>query len=354
MPSILFDTDINFPKFHDEDSTELKVKKILNYLYMLQENLRYTMGHLDLGNFSDGGMEEIGTVINRPMQIQLEAANGQILDLSAQGDALASRLEDAEGDISTLQQTATGLETRVTDAEGDISTLQQTAAGLVTRVTDAEGDISTLEQTATGLVTRVTDAEGNISTLEQTATGLATRVTDAEGNIATLTQTTDGLESWVQGANGQFTSLQQSINSISLTVSTENGVSYVGLTRGDVTVWASNGIDLTGLVTFSALSGSGTTTINGDNIRSGTITGTQLLSTEADGIPSWLGNDYKSVRVRQGHIEMGWNLGAASGGLIVGSIYLSGSGYNSYIGIDAPEIHLDGNIYMNGVLVSQA
>ena len=333
MPSILFDTDINFPKFHDEDSTELKVKKILNYLYMLQENLRYTMGHLDLGNFSDGGMEEIGTVINRPMQIQLEAANGQILDLSAQGDALASRLEDAEGDISTLQQTA---------------------AGLVTRVTDAEGDISTLEQTATGLVTRVTDAEGNISTLEQTATGLATRVTDAEGNIATLTQTTDGLESWVQGANGQFTSLQQSINSISLTVSTENGVSYVGLTRGDVTVWASNGIDLTGLVTFSALSGSGTTTINGDNIRSGTITGTQLLSTEADGIPSWLGNDYKSVRVRQGHIEMGWNLGAASGGLIVGSIYLSGSGYNSYIGIDAPEIHLDGNIYMNGVLVSQA
>lgn len=104
MPSILFESDIGFPKFRDEDSADVKIKKIMDYLYMLQENLRYTMGHLDLGNFSDGGMEEIGAVINRPVQLQLEAAQRQIQEISTQGEQLASRLEAAEGAISTLQR----------------------------------------------------------------------------------------------------------------------------------------------------------------------------------------------------------------------------------------------------------
>jgi len=101
------------------------------------------------------------------------------------------------------------------------------------RIADTEGNVSVLQQTAYSLTSRISSAEGNISYLEQTASSISMRVTNAEGSIA------------------------------SLDISVSDLGSQISL--------KADRIELQGYVTFSALSTSGSTTINGGNIRTGTI-----------------------------------------------------------------------------------
>ena len=163
----LSNLDLNFPRF-TEETTEEKVSQIQDYLYILLENLRYTLSNLGAENFNPVSLSKIT-------------------------EPVSAKIKDLEGNVTELNITAQGLSTRVSSAEGNISSLEQTASGLTSRVQSAEGDISSLQQTATGLTSRVSSAEGNITTLTQTATGLTSRVTDAEGHINTITQTLSGV-----------------------------------------------------------------------------------------------------------------------------------------------------------------
>ena len=217
---------------HKGDITD--IKQVMNYVYQLEEQIRYALMHLGDENITPGsiGVEQLepGFTQNiNQIEINVEAAQNRIRET---GSILNNRLTDAEGNISSLTQTASGLSTRVSTAEGNISSLTQTATSLTTRVSNAEGDISTLVQTASGLGTRVTNAEGDISTLTQTASGLQTRVGNAEGDISTLTQTASGLSTRVGTAEGNISSLQQTASSISASVSSiqTNGVSKVSNT----------------------------------------------------------------------------------------------------------------------------
>ena len=75
--------------------------------------------------------------------------------------------------------------------------------------------------------------------------------------------------------------ISQTAKSISLQVnngSTTSGI-VIGITKEDGTTSEVSGtIEMTGLVKFTDLSGSGTTTINGANIQTGTITATKLAT----------------------------------------------------------------------------
>ena len=46
MPSNLLTADTTFPTLTQEQSTDEKFEKITSYLYMLLEQLRYSMGNL--------------------------------------------------------------------------------------------------------------------------------------------------------------------------------------------------------------------------------------------------------------------------------------------------------------------
>lgn len=85
--------------------------------------------------------------------------------------------------------------------------------------------------------------------LRVTTAGLSTRVTDAESNITTLQQTVAGFT--ITATNGTETSVLKLMSG-----STE---------------LSSATIRITGMVKFTDLSGSGSSTINGDNITTGTI-----------------------------------------------------------------------------------
>ena len=193
MPGNILSADTQFPNFTGQENPAEQIRTIRNYLYMLLEQLRYTLNNLDAGNFNTEGLKEIQDAISQPILKQLSDTDGNLAELQVTAAGLASRVSSNEGDISQLEQTAQGLSSRVGDAEGNISSLQQTANGLSSRVSSAEGNISSLQQTANGLSSRVSNAEGSISSLNQTASGLETRVANAEGVVSTVSQKVNGV-----------------------------------------------------------------------------------------------------------------------------------------------------------------
>lgn len=58
MPGSILNADTNFPHFTGNESTDEKINTIQNYLYMLYEQLRYSMGNLGTENFSEGGLKD--------------------------------------------------------------------------------------------------------------------------------------------------------------------------------------------------------------------------------------------------------------------------------------------------------
>lgn len=129
MPNNLLTVDTAFPTFTPEQTTDEKLDVVTNYLYMLLEQLRYTLQNLGAGNFNDTELGEIGKIITEPIYIDLENAAGAIADLTITADQLTSRLEDAEGDISSIDQYAKSITMQVTNGETS-STIKLLAGGV--------------------------------------------------------------------------------------------------------------------------------------------------------------------------------------------------------------------------------
>lgn len=207
MPSNWLYIDTNFPTFTGEESSEEKITTIQNYMFMLVEQLRYSLHNLDLSNMNKTAVERYETSITEPIY---------------------ARIEDSEENIADLALTAEGLGLRLSNAEGNITSLTATAEGLSIQISDAEDDILQLGITADGLATQISNAQGQISSLQQTVDGFA------------------------------------------LSASNGSNSSYLYLTSNGI-ILSSARITFSGIVTFLDLSTSGATTINGGNITTGII-----------------------------------------------------------------------------------
>ena len=228
MPTAQILTEEALPKYKEGEQDKERIKTLYNYLFMLVEQLRYSLGNISADNFNETALKELETDISAP---------------------IVRRVEDAEGNISTLTQSAGLISARLESTEGSVSSLALTAELLSSRITSAEGSVSNLTQTANSLSSRISNAEGDISSLTQTAGSLSSRITSAEGSISSLTQTVNGLR---------------------LSVTNGESSSTISLVKDGAAV-SSETISLKGYVTFSALSRSGQSTINGDNITTGNI-----------------------------------------------------------------------------------
>ncbi len=234
MPSNWLYIDTNFPTFTGEESANEKINTIQNYMYMLVEQLRYSLHNLDLTNMNQTAVKQYESYLTNPIY---------------------GRIESSEGNINELKLTAEGLAGRITDAEGNITVLTATAGRLAAQLSDAEGNITALQATTRGLSAKISNAEGNITTLTATANGLSTSVSDMSGQISTLRQT---------------------VNEFRLSVSNGEDSSTLTLTANG-TYLSSAEIYFQGMVTFEDLSRSGRTTINGDNITTGLISADNIL-----------------------------------------------------------------------------
>lgn len=93
---------------------------------------------------------------------------------------------------------------------------------------------------------------------------------ELRGMSASIDVQLESITSTVKGAQGDISTLKQTVGSLSLSVSNGQTTSTLTLKAGSATL-SSGTIELKGLVTFSDLSGSGKTTISGDNITTGKI-----------------------------------------------------------------------------------
>jgi len=105
MPSDWLYIDTNFPAFTGVESLSDKVTTIQNYMFMLVEQMRYTLHNLDFGK------------------------NMNPASLGRFTQPIYGRIGDAEGNLTELAVTAQGLQSRVSDAEGRITSLTQTVDG---------------------------------------------------------------------------------------------------------------------------------------------------------------------------------------------------------------------------------
>lgn len=259
MPSNWLYIDTNFPTFTGEEDTEEKVTTIQNYMFMLVEQLRYSLHNLDLSNMNKTAVDRYETSLTEPIY---------------------ARIEDGEENVAELALTAAGLALRLNDAEGNITSLTATAEGLSMQISDAEDDIIQLGITSQGLATQISNAQGQISTLQQTVDGFA-----------------------ISASNGSSSS-------------------YLYLTSNGFIV-SSARITFSGMVTFLDLSSSGATTINGDNIVTGTISAITMQGNEIIG-GSITGATLRSVSSSDNGLEIYY--GAVSRSLLVGGIRFDDNG----------------------------
>lgn len=240
MPSNLLNTDVMFPQLLSGQSTDERLYSVLNYLYMLREQLAYSLSNLGVENINPGSLNQLANIITEPVYV---------------------RLEDTEGSVSNILVDVSSLQSSMSDVEGNVSSLQQTTQALTTRVTDSEENITTLQQTSTSLAGRVTDAEGDIGQLQITAQSLTASVSSLEGSVTSISATVNGL-----------------------TLSTTNGStsSSIKLLANGVQLSSAN-LTFSGYATFTSLQTVGATIINGANVSTGTISAINIQGCNISG-----------------------------------------------------------------------
>ena len=242
MPSNWLYIDTNFPSFTQKESDGEKIETMQDYLFMLVEQLRYTLRNLDLKNMNKAAMYGFLQNIREPIYAKIEdtnknvnelsitaqglserisSAEGNITQLGATADGLAAEIRNVKGDITSLGARADGLAAEIKNAKGDITQLGARADGLAAEIRNVKGDITSLGARADGLAAEIKNAKGDITQLGARADGLAARIGDAEGNITQLQATATGLQASISNLNSSVTNLTADVNGIRATVSTK-------------------------------------------------------------------------------------------------------------------------------------
>lgn len=129
MPSNMLNADIGFPSLKGKSSKE-QIEIITNYLFMLLEQLRYTLANLGADNFNESELDGLKKTFTGDLEI---------------------KVTDLEGNVTTITQTVSKIETKVEDVEGNLSQVTQTVDGIQSTVKNIEGEFSEVKQDVNGL-----------------------------------------------------------------------------------------------------------------------------------------------------------------------------------------------------------
>ena len=162
MPSNWLYIDTNFPSFTQKESDGEKIETMQDYLFMLVEQLRYTLHNLDLSNMNKTATDEFVKQITDPIYGEIKDAEGNITQVALMAEGLAARIGDAEGNITQLQATAKGLQASVSNLNGSVTNLTADVNGIRATVStkiDATQAQSIFDQSATGFTLGATSGE---------------------------------------------------------------------------------------------------------------------------------------------------------------------------------------------------
>lgn len=198
MPSNWLYIDTNFPSFTQKESASDKIETMQDYLFMLVEQLRYTLHNLDLSNMNKTAADGFVKTITQPIYAEIKNAEGSITQLGVTADGLAARIGDAEGNITQLQATAQGLSASISNLNGSVTNLTADVNGIRATVRtkiDATQAQSIFDQSATGFTLGATSGENgtifklNYNGVQVASTGSIDLCVDAVNIYGTLTAT---------------------------------------------------------------------------------------------------------------------------------------------------------------------
>ena len=115
MPGKWLYIDTNFPTFTGEESTKEQIDEMVNYLFILVEQLKYSLNNLDTGNFNSKALSDWAESSTSDIVEQLVATATQINQVNQSLSRLSSRVSSLEG-----------LAERMSDAEEEINVVKQT------------------------------------------------------------------------------------------------------------------------------------------------------------------------------------------------------------------------------------
>lgn len=127
MPTTFQLAEASFPSGEGK-STEEQLSGIYDYLFVLLEQLRYTLFNLDDSNFNRSALESFIADISTPIYAKIEDAEGTFSEISASAGELVARIEDVEGNYTKLSATVSGLQTTVSGKvdSGEAEAIAQT------------------------------------------------------------------------------------------------------------------------------------------------------------------------------------------------------------------------------------
>lgn len=161
MPTTFQLVETTFPNGEGKDTQE-QINGVYDYLFVLLEQLRYTLFNLDGSNINQNALSEFIKNISEPIYAKIEDTDKNVNEISITAKGLGARLSNAEGDITQLDTTAKGLQVSVSNLDGAITNIKTDVNGIRATVStkiDATQAQSIFNQSATGFTLGASSGE---------------------------------------------------------------------------------------------------------------------------------------------------------------------------------------------------
>ena len=197
MPTTFQLVETTFPNGEGKDTQE-QINGVYDYLFVLLEQLRYTLFNLDGSNINQNALSEFIKNISEPIYAKIADTDENVNEISITAKGLDARLSDAEGNITQLDTTAKGLQVSVSNLDGAITNIKTDVNGIRATVStkiDATQAQSIFDQSAEGFTLAATSGESgtifklNYNGAQIASTGSIDLCVDAVNIYGTLTAT---------------------------------------------------------------------------------------------------------------------------------------------------------------------
>ena len=160
-------------------------------------------------------------------------------------------------------------ETQKTEQNSAITALNNKTNELVRTVDETKSTITSIQ----GSITNIEDEQGNITSQMATIT---TEQSEIKQTAQGLTSTVSSIQTSLQNLDGEVETLSSTVSTVEQTATgLTSTVTQQGQTISEIRQDLDK-IDISGYVTFTNLETSGSTTINGDNITTGSISADRI------------------------------------------------------------------------------
>ena len=232
-------------------SSENDIQVKLIALYMLDELKTITYTPMKFSTYNDFGIEigDILTINGKTCYVMKKTINASGCEFECVGNKRRETQKTEQNSaITALNNKTNELVRTVDETKSTITSIQ----GSITNIEDEQGNITSQMATIT---TEQSEIKQTAQGLTSTVSSIQTSLQNLDGEVETLSSTVSTVQQTATGLTSTVTQQGETISQI----------------RQDL-----DKIDISGYVTFTDLKTSGSTTINGDNITTGSISANRI------------------------------------------------------------------------------